>query len=154
MKKEIAYKALAFYMANSNRFMVEQLLKNFVTREKCLDVVQYIRIAIAHENALLVKLLLDYMLNTKQIEANPRDNSTTQAIKFTELQGVLNEAVRDYSPSDEIISVLSCFIDKSDSDNLSVRKHSSNLSGLMAILDTKQFDSRGLNEILDREKKF
>ncbi|WP_322777665.1 hypothetical protein, partial [Candidatus Megaera venefica] len=111
----------------------------------------FFNIAISHNNTPLLKILLDYMYNTEQIEHDPKNNNTEQSIRYNQLQQIFKLAKKEYVVSEEIDSIISSFCKESnfdnndsyiDYDNLSTHDqeyHELDLAGNSKILEDNEF---------------
>ena len=146
--KEHMYNALEFACKNSNNVLVERFL-NSSKKDSNIDLLYkdglYFNIAISHDNPSLLKILIDYMYDTKQINSDPKDNSTDQSIKYNQLQQIIKDSKKEYVISEEIDSILASFCKEYDSndsyidyDNLSTHDqeyHELDLTGNTKVLE-------------------
>lgn len=143
------YSTLEFVCQRSNNTLVSKFLKNNTTSDSFVDVLYknglYFNIAISHDNPSLLKILIDYMYDTKQINIDPKDNSTDQSIRYNHLQQIIKDSKKEYIISEEIDSILASFCKEYDSndsyidyDNLSTHDqeyHDLDLTGNTKVLE-------------------
>jgi hypothetical protein len=108
--KERVYSGLQFFCKNNNKESVLEILDEYKEQSNLLDMLHengiFFKIAISHDNPLLVSILLNYMYDTKQINIDPKDNNTIQLIRYTELQNVLRQCKKEYQISSDIESII------------------------------------------------
>lgn len=151
--KESSYSYLSFLCTNSNHLAIKKVLNENTGQDNFVNVLynngSYFNTAISHDNPSLIKILLDYMYDTKQIESDPKNNNTDQSIRYTQLQQILKEAKKEYTISEEVNSILASFCKESDLndsyvdfDNLSTHEqeyHDIDLTGNAKLFESDEF---------------
>jgi len=119
--KEQSYSGFRLACQRNNVAMVTKFLKNSTKEVDMIDVLHdngvFFNIAMSHDNSSLLKMLLDYMYNTKQIESDPKNNNVDQSIKYTKLQKILRESKKEFSVSEDIDNLISNICQENDEDS-------------------------------------
>lgn len=142
--KEKIQAGLQFFCTNKDSKSISQILDRYKAKDQ-IDVLYndgaYFHTAISHDNPSLIKILLDYMYDTKQINVDPKDNNTAQLIRYTELQNVLRECKKEYKTSSDIDSIIDdiCY-------EYADEKDSSSEQELGSIEDLIGFDFPRMND--------
>ncbi|WPY01659.1 hypothetical protein Trichorick_01577 (plasmid) [Candidatus Trichorickettsia mobilis] len=119
--KEQSYSGFKLACQRNNVVMITKFLKSSTKEVGVIDVLHenglFFNIAISHNNTPLLKILLDYMYNTEQVELDPKNNNTEQSIRYHQLQQIFKSAKKEYVVSEEVDSLISSFCKESNFDS-------------------------------------
>lgn len=121
--KERIQSGLQFFCTNKDNKSIHQILSQYKVKDQIdllYDNGAYFHTAISHDNPSLVKILLNYMYDTKQINPDPKDNNTDQSIRYNELQNILRQCKKEYKISSEIESIIEdiCYEHTDEEDSM------------------------------------
>lgn len=153
--KDRIYSGLQFFCKNNNKESVLEILDEYKEESNSLNMLHdngiFLKTAISHDNPSLVKILLNYMYDTKQINPDPKDNNTDQSIRYNELQNILRQCKKEYKISSEIESIIEdiCYEHTDEEDSMEMIDYREDFSYLFKDNSTKDSPER---ELLGKEE--